>query len=255
MKVDILLRRLARKGAAFMLKSLSTSLLQQVVFDVISLRAHALHPKESLHFLFGLDAQLYPLQGELAAAYGDGVHPKHRLMRYHDFFVNRVRAGERVLDLGCGIGAVAYDVAKSVDVDVVGIDIHEGNIAVAKQRYAHPHIRYIVGDVLKELPGEHFDVVILSNVLEHLPNRSEFLKGVQAAVTPQRFLIRVPLFERDWRVPLKRELGVEWRLDNTHEIEYTLESFAEELQKSDLRISHQEVRWGEIWAEVVHHAP
>lgn len=50
---------------------------------------------------------------------------------------------------------------------------------------------------------------------------------------------------------LKRELGVEWRLDPTHETEYTLESFAEELAAASLRITHQEVRWGEIWAEAI----
>ena len=33
-----------------------------------------------------------------AIAYDGGVHAKHRLMRYHDFFVERVEVGERVLD-------------------------------------------------------------------------------------------------------------------------------------------------------------
>jgi len=67
----------------------------------------------------------------------------------------------------------------------------------------------------------------------------------------QRFLLRVPLFERDWRVPLKKELGVEWRLDSTHENEYTLESFQEEIQEAGLKIQYLEVRWGEIWCEAV----
>ena len=62
-------------------------------------------------------------------------------------------------------------------------------------------------------------------------------------------LIRVPLFERDWRIPLRRELGVEYRLDPTHETEYTLESFAAEMHEAGLRVTHQEVRWGEVWAE------
>ncbi len=69
-------------------------------------------------------------------------------------------------------------------------------------------------------------------------------------MNPKRFLIRIPLFEREWRVPLKKELGVEWRLDTTHETEYTLESFSSEISEAGLRITHQEVRWGEIWAEV-----
>jgi SAM-dependent methyltransferase len=109
----------------------------------------------------------------------------------------------------------------------------------------------MTGDALKTLPGEHFDVIILSNVLEHLPDRSSFLRQVNVLLKPSRILIRVPLFERDWRVPLKRELKVEWRLDPTHEVEYTLESFREEVTAAGLRITHQEVRWGEIWAEVV----
>jgi hypothetical protein len=64
-------------------------------------------------------------------------------------------------------------------------------------------------------------------------------------------LIRVPLFERDWRVPLKKELGVEWRLDPTHETEYTIESWAQEIEEAGLKVTHQEIRWSEIWAEAV----
>ena len=108
-----------------------------------------------------------------------------------------------------------------------------------------------IGDALKELPEGTFDVVILSNVLEHLQGRPMFLNHVREALKPKRFLIRVPVFERDWRVPLKRELGVEYRLDTTHEIEYTLESFTQEMEKAGLKITHQEVRWSEIWGEVV----
>ena len=51
-------------------------------------------------------------------------------------------------------------------------------------------------------------------------------------------------------MPLKKELGVEWRLDPTHETEYTLETFAEEMSAANFRIDHLEVRWGEIWSEV-----
>ncbi len=47
-----------------------------------------------------------------------------------------------------------------------------------------------------------------------------------------------------------KELGVKWRLDATHEIEYTLEVFAEEMEDAGLKTDHLEVRWGEIWAEV-----
>lgn len=206
-------------------------------------------PEKVLRWLFRIDRWLYYFEGQMARAYGQGVHPKHRHIRYHDFFIARLTADERVLDIGCGIGAVAHDVAERAAVDVVAVDINSENIAAAQKRFAHPRVQYMVGDALQILPEGRFDAVILSNVLEHLPQRPLFLRNVQKAVQPDRILIRVPLFERDWRVPLKKELGVEWRLDPTHETEYTLDSFAQEMEESGLEVTYMVVKWGEIWAE------
>jgi SAM-dependent methyltransferase len=225
--------------------------LKRYALAALSSFIQALPPDKVLRLLFQLDQRLYHLQGQMAIVYGDGIHTKHRHTRYHDFFVRRISPGERVLDLGCGIGAVAYDVAEESGAYVVAVDLDAHSVAQARQRHAHPRIVYCVGDVLQGFLAGTFDVVILSNVLEHLSERPAFLRQIQHQVNPSRILIRVPLFERDWRVPLKRELGVEWRLDPTHETEYTLESFAAEMAAAGLRVTHQEVRWGEIWAKVV----
>jgi hypothetical protein len=83
-----------------------------------------------------------------------------------------------------------------------------------------------------------------------LKDRAQLLKNLQEHTRAKRYLIRVPLFERDWRTALKRELGMEWRLDDTHETEYTWESFNEEMQAAGLKIQNHEIRWGEIWAEL-----
>lgn len=245
-----LIKRSLRQGASWVIRCIPARLLQTFLTQVIRERARTLPPADGLRFLFRLDSALYSVQGQLAVAYDGGTHTKHRHMRYHDFFVGRIHAGEHVLDIGCGIGAVAYDVAEQARATVVGIDLNPENIRKATQRYSHPHIHYVIGDALQALPRQTFDVVILSNVLEHLPERPQFLRRVQETISPSRILIRVPLFERDWRVPLKQELGVEWRLDKTHEIEYTLESFAEEMQEAGMHIVYQEVRWGETWVEV-----
>jgi hypothetical protein len=61
------------------------------------------------------------------------------------------------------------------------------------------------------------------------------------------FLIRVPAFDREWRVPWKKELGVEWRLDPTHETEYTLPQLEAELREAGLRVADCVTRWGEYW--------
>ncbi len=228
---------------------LSTPRLESLIHQLVARRVASLRPDEALRFLFRLDVMLYPFQGQKAIEYDGGIHTKHRHMRYHDFFVGRIRDGEKVLDLGCGVGAVAHDVAEKTGNYVVGIDLDPNNIAEARRQYGHPKVEYRVGDVRAGFGDESFDVVVLSNVLEHLSDRPAFLRRVQEAARPSRFLIRVPLFERDWRVPLKKELGVEWRLDPTHETEHTLESFNDEISAAGLVVSYKEVRWGEIWAE------
>ena len=224
--------------------------LEKIIYSLVYGSVDRVSPKEALGFLFRMDETLYRLHGEVAIKYGGGVHPKHRLTNYHDFFVARIGGARRVLDIGCGHGDLALAVAQQTDAEAVfGIDMGKVNIKIAQKKNHHPKVTYEIGDALTHFTDQTFDLVILSNVLEHLPGRPFFLKRVLGRIQPERILIRVPVIERDWRVPLKKELGIEWRLDPTHETEYTLESFAAEMEEAGLEVTHQEVRWGEIWAE------
>lgn len=222
--------------------------MRALLFRTIRAYALSLPPAEALRFLFSLDQYLYDLQGLQAVQYGQGLHPKHRHTKYHDFFIQNIQPGQHVLDIGCGIGALAHDVARHTGASIIAMDIEKSNIEKARQMFPHPGVDYRVGDVFKDLPEERQDVIILSNVLEHLSDRIGLLRKIQALLMPKKFLIRVPLYERDWRVPLKQELGVEWRLDPTHETEYTLESFKEEMTGAGLEIQQIQCQWGEIWA-------
>lgn len=177
----------------------------------------------------------------------DGIHPKHRLMKYHDWFVKNLNPEWTILDVGCGNGALTFDIGR-VAKKVIGIDIEETNIKIAKKRYKRNNIEFIYGDATTINPKFSVDCVVLSNILEHLKDRKEFLERLKRV--SNRFLIRVPMFDRDWIIPYKKEMGVEWRLDKTHQIEYTKESFYEEMQKAGLSIREQEIMWGEIYAVV-----
>lgn len=64
-------------------------------------------------------------------------------------------------------------------------------------------------------------------------------------------LIRVPMINRDWLTLYKKELGLEYRLDKSHFIEYTLESFKGELACIGLEVDSYSIQFGEIWARVV----
>lgn len=189
----------------------------------------------------------YKLSSRFAVKAEGGLHPKHRIMCYHKFFVDNVNSNDVILDIGCGNGALTYDVAKKAK-KVVGIDLNKNNIAIAKEKYSVPNIEYMVGDVTKVLPNKKFNVVILSNFLEHIENRIEFLENIKK-IAP-KILIRVPMFNRDWITLYKKELGIEWRLDSTHFTEYTLESFQEELKDAGLNLKEYKIQFGEIWARL-----
>lgn len=217
--------------------------------ETVKGRVLSLSPPDALKFLFSLDSYLYELAGQMSVAYDNGIHTKHRHTRYHDFFVNRIAQGETILDVGCGIGALAFDIASKSGAIVTGIDINDNNIRIARSRFAHENVKFIHGDALETVFDARFDAIVLSNVLEHIECRVKFLREIMDSVRPDRILLRVPLFERDWRVPLKKELGLDYRLDSTHYIEYTHDEFASEIEEAGLKFSHYESRWGEIWAE------
>ncbi len=190
----------------------------------------------------------YRLAGSLAQkSEKDGLHPKHRLMNYHKFFVDNVSENDSVLDIGCGNGALTYDVAKKAK-RIVGIDLSQQNISLAKRKFSGTNIEYICGDVLTDLPIGKFDVILLSNVLEHIEKRVKFLSSLKEKAL--RFLVRVPMLNRNWIDLYKKELGLEYRLDKTHFIEYTFESFKKELDRAGLSLLDYSIQFGEIWAVV-----
>ncbi|MFX0022553.1 MAG: class I SAM-dependent methyltransferase [Candidatus Hermodarchaeota archaeon] len=243
------------KPIIFYLSRLSVNIRLQFISRLISgVVSREKDPKKSLKFLLNLDQEIYSLTGIESIRYEGGLHTKHRHTKYHDFFIKNINDGDHVLDIGCGNGLLSYDIIQNVNnVKLIGIDISKEKIETAKEKYIHPNLKFINGNALKDLPNKKFDVVILSNVLEHFENRVEFLKQVKRRTKSSTYLVRVPLFERDWRVPLKKELGLDYRLDPTHYIEYTQEKFFEELEKVSLKVENLEIRWSEIWAVVKNH--
>lgn len=189
----------------------------------------------------------YKLSTQFAIKAEGGLHPKHRLMNYHKFFVDNVNPNDIVLDIGCGNGPLTRDLAKKAK-RVVGIDLNAENIRMAEEKYLAPNIEYLVGNAIDYEFNQRFDVVILSSVLEHIEDRGDFLNKTKNLAP--KILIRVPTMDRDWITLYKKEIGLEYRLDKTHFIEYTLESFKGELQKAGLKIDRFSIQFGEIWSVV-----
>lgn len=173
-----------------------------------------------------------------------GRHPKHAILNYHQFFLDNIQATDRVLDVGCGKGEVARSVAGKAQ-RAVGIDIVPKSIALAQQPGALANLSFVVGDATSHAFSEAFDVIILSNVLEHIKDRVTFLKKLRA-VAPT-ILIRAPMLTRDWMAVYKKQEGFEYRLDDTHYIEYDMPTFMAEMQAAELTVSHYHINFGELY--------
>jgi len=210
--------------------------------------------KAALEELFQQQQLLQIRVDEAALHYGGGIHPKHRLTGYHDFFCSRILPGEKVLDVGCGYGAVAKSMADTGAI-VTGIDIDGENIRLARSRFGNSGITFIEADATQFLPSDSFDVVVLSNVLEHIEDRQTFLKRLLLLSKPAKCLIRVPTETRDWSVPLRKELGLPYFSDPGHYEEYTEETFRKEMKEAGLEVQEMISRWGEFWVEVIPRAP
>lgn len=196
---------------------------------------------------------LYIIDRLSLAIYG-GVHPKHKIINYKQWFLEHIRSEWIIADIGCGSGIVSNFLAKKVKF-VYGIDMNSDAIKEAQNKRAAENIRYILADA-RSCSFEDFqkvDCVILSNILEHIEQRKEFIKMLLERIpwnkkSGKNFIFRVPLIDRDWLVLFKKNMGLPYLGDKTHFIEYTMDSFTKELDSFGLVITEYVIRFGEICA-------
>lgn len=148
----------------------------------------------------------FPETAELAALYGDdyferwGIDDAARLAQvramkeatYRAFLraIAAHRRDGRLLDVGCAMGFL-LGVARGLGYDVRGLDPNEAAVARARTEFGD----CVLAGALDEhaFAGEHFDVITLIDVLEHVPDPEALLAtlagrlasgGVVAAVLP-----------------------------------------------------------------------
>jgi len=189
----------------------------------------------------------YKVISKLAIKRNKGAHPKHKILDYYKFFVKNIDSEDEILDIGCGNGLLAYSIAQKAK-KVIGIDIVKRNIEKAKANNKFENLEFILGDATVYEFNEHFDKIALSNVLEYIENRIEFLNKLQRL--SDTILIRVPVINRDWLAVYKKENGYEYRLDKTHFIEYTTESLKNELNQAGWSLGNYSIQFGELWGVV-----
>lgn len=231
-------------------KLIPSGFLLLVILPFLVVASRRKTSKDSFKLLFQIRDFLDKIINERSLNYGLGEHPKHKLIGYHDFFSNKIKSGEIVLDIGCGYGAVARSMAlKNPSSTIIGIDNDIQKILSANSKDNPRNLSFIQADAEKSKEIGNGDIVVLSNVLEHISDRVNFLINIQQFTKAKKFLIRVPSYERDWQIAFRDHLGLNYFSDPDHKIEHKRDEFMREINAANLYCIEIVFIWGEIWAE------
>lgn len=119
-----------------------------------------------------------------------------------------IRPGERVLDLGCGDGALLW-LASRRGAICTGVDTDDVGLRLAQTKLADRHVEApLLGDVRKVADGSQ-DCVLLCEVIEHVPDPVEVLEEARRVlVAGGRIVITTPV--RATESPVDPEHGREF---------------------------------------------
>ena len=115
----------------------------------------------------------------------------HRLLQRHYSFL--IPPGMNVLEVGCGLGDLIAAVKPARG---VGLDFSAATIELARQR--HPALEFRVAEACEFRAGEKFDYIIVSDLVNNLPDVQFFFERLREACHPGTRLI-LNFFNNLWR--------------------------------------------------------
>jgi len=121
-----------------------------------------------------------------------GQHARRTARRDAAYLVPHLRAGQRVLDVGCGPGTITCELATLVAPgETHGIDASAAVLQTAREHAAaQPHRPHFQRGSVYALayPERHFDVVHAHQVLQHLAHPVEALTEMRRVLRPNGVL-------------------------------------------------------------------
>lgn len=105
------------------------------------------------------------------------------LWRLEQFVNNRDLVPSRILDIGCGSGALTVEIAEEYSTaNLVGIDKSEAQIQKAKQDYTHPRIQYKTADIVEYNPANPFDVIISNSTMHWVQKQERAYRNIYECI-------------------------------------------------------------------------
>jgi ubiquinone/menaquinone biosynthesis C-methylase UbiE len=106
------------------------------------------------------------------------------LQNQNDFFTNNLSASKgAALDIGCGSGILAFELAQYYD-NVVAVDLSAKMLAIASQKRSAPNIEYIQMDASQLALDRQFDLIVSAATFHHLPDLPAALDAIKKLLNP-----------------------------------------------------------------------
>jgi demethylphylloquinol methyltransferase len=124
----------------------------------------------------------------------------HRVWKKMAVDWTQTNPGDRVLDLCCGTGDLAFLLSRRVGITgkVYGLDFSANQIAQARKRDKQRAIRWMVGDALAlPFPENYFDGVIQSFGLRNVVDISACLREIRRVLKPASQAVILDLHRPD----------------------------------------------------------
>jgi 2-polyprenyl-3-methyl-5-hydroxy-6-metoxy-1,4-benzoquinol methylase len=125
--------------------------------------------------------------------------------------LHHVRAGARVLEIGCGTGPILFLLNRFSEIAAGrGLDIDGEAIRIATATNAHSNLTFASEScyALNASDVQAYDVILCFDVLHHLPNaeKPRFLEHVVSILRPGGRIILKDLDRRPWRKALANRI-------------------------------------------------
>jgi ubiquinone/menaquinone biosynthesis C-methylase UbiE len=106
------------------------------------------------------------------------------LQNQNDFFTNNLSVSKgAALDIGCGSGILAFELAQYYD-NVVAVDLSAKMLAIASQKRSASNIEYIQMDASQLALDRQFDLIVSAATFHHLPNLPAALDAIKKMLNP-----------------------------------------------------------------------
>lgn len=95
-------------------------------------------------------------------------------------------AGKTALEVGCGRGGGSYFLCRYLQPEsMIGLDLSEGNLAIARRLFNLPGLRFVGGDAERlPFPDASVDLVVNVESSHHYPHPERFFAEVRRVLRP-----------------------------------------------------------------------